>query len=120
MAPGARQRDVHPLPASAADARADARHGRRGRQRAPRGAAWRRWANDGIATLNQLSGHSSASSAPPGLAALAAQASAAKHVAQTCRDFPVPLGYHEHHHSGEAALAGVLASAPGHSTDSRR
>ena len=120
MEPRVRQRDVLPLPTLAVDNRVDACHGRRGRQRVQRGTAWRRWANDGIAALNQLSGHSSSVSAPPGLTASAAQASAIDHISRSYQHFPLPPEYQEDHRSGEAALTELLAAAPGYSSEAQR
>eukprot|EP00959_Pyramimonas_sp_CCMP1952_P234881 4907564-Pyramimonas_sp.AAC.1 len=42
------------------------------------------------------------------------------HISQAYRHFPLPPEYHEDAHSGEAALAELLASAPGYSADSQR
>eukprot|EP00959_Pyramimonas_sp_CCMP1952_P148243 3101729-Pyramimonas_sp.AAC.1 len=88
MKPAGRQRDVFPLPPLALEGRAASCRSRRGQQWAQRGAARRRWANDGIAALNQLSGHGAGAAAPPGLTSSAARASALDHISQAFRDFP--------------------------------
>ncbi|CAK0864242.1 unnamed protein product, partial [Prorocentrum cordatum] len=87
---------------------------------AARGAAWRRWCNEGIEAFNWL--HGRADRLP--LARGSADHSLAQHVAveelqENYRSFELPAGYSEQRQFCEASLAEVLSTTPGCQNSSR-